>query len=97
MSEPSASADEQYLRELGYVADAWVLGGQQWYRAVEAAQHLGLSDDAVRTLAERGQIPGAILHDERRIGWRLPRSGLITYIARQRRRTEERAKGTANG
>jgi hypothetical protein len=82
--------DEQYLRDLGYSEDTWVLSGQQWYTTGEVAQHLGLSEGGVRNLAERGVIPGAILHDAKRIGWRLPRQGLIAYLAAQRRHTEQR-------
>src|SRR5260370_919398 len=40
----SMSQDEEYLRSLAYPQDAWVLGGQQWYTALEAAEHLGVSD-----------------------------------------------------
>lgn len=84
------SEDEKYLRDLGYAEDAWVLSGQQWYTTGEVADHLGLSEGGVRSLADRGAIPGAILHDAKRIGWRLPRSGLIAYVAAQRRNTEQR-------
>jgi hypothetical protein len=99
MSETQTD-DERYLRTLGYAEDAWVLSGQQWYTAAEAAAKLGISHDAVSRLAETGAIPGALLHDVKRIGWRLPRSGLIAYVAHQRRHTEERKrqvrdKGTA--
>lgn len=86
--------DEKYLRDSGFPEDAWVLSGQQWYTAIEVAEHLGFSDEYVRRLAEGGRIPGAILHDARRIGWRLPRSGLIAYLAEQRRNTEQRQRGT---
>jgi excisionase family DNA binding protein len=85
--------DEKYLRDLGYAEDEWVLSGQQWYTAAEASAHLGFSDEYVRRLAEAGRIPGAILHDARRIGWRFPRSGLIAYLAEQRRNTEQRQRG----
>lgn len=84
--------DEQFLRDLNYAEDAWVLSGQQWYTAVEVAEHLGISDGGVRNLAERGEIPGAVLHDTKRIGWRLPRSGLISYLADQRRKTAQRQR-----
>ncbi len=93
----SMSQDEEYLRSLAYPQDAWVLGGQQWYTALEAAEHLGVSDEYVRRLADKGAIPGAILHDVRRVGWRLPREGLIAYLATQRRHTEQRQRGTDAG
>ncbi len=85
--------DETFLRDLGIPEDAWVLGGQQWYTATEAAEHMAVSDEYVRRLAERGAIPGALMHDVKRIGWRLPRSGLIAYIAAQRRATQARGSG----
>ena len=81
--------DEEYLRGLGIPEDAWVLSGQQWYATSEAAKYLGVSADVIRAAADRGAIPGAILH-EARVGWRLPRSGLIHYLADQRRKTLER-------
>jgi len=86
--------DEQYLRNLGRPEDVWVLSGQQWWTAADVARMLGISDEAVRSLAERGAIPGAILHDIKRVGWRLPRDGLITYLATQRRKVEERRQGS---
>jgi Helix-turn-helix domain len=82
--------DEKYLRDLDYPEDRWVLSGQQWYATGEAAEKLGVSDETLRKFAAGGAIPGAIQHDTRRVGWRLPRSGLIAYIAGQRRRTAER-------
>src|SRR6266851_3118780 len=91
------SPDEEYLRSLAYPQDAWVLSGQQWYTALEVAEHLGVSDEYVRRLADRGAIPGAILHDVRRVGWRFPRDGLITYLAGLRRNTEQRQRGTDAG
>jgi Helix-turn-helix domain len=94
MGRHMLSEDEKYLRGLDFPQDAWVLSGQQWYTAVEVGKHLGISDDAARKLAEHGRIPGAILHDVRRIGWRFPREGLIAYLAEQRRRTEQRQRDT---
>jgi hypothetical protein len=84
------SEDEQYLRELAYPEDQWVLGGQQWYTTGEAAEALGMSDETLRKFALSGAVPGAIQHDTKRIGWRFPRSGLIAYIAGQRRKTAAR-------
>jgi hypothetical protein len=88
------TTDEQYLRDLNYPEDQWVLGGQQWYTASEVADKLGLSDGGVRNMAERGEFPGAIQYPEKRTGWRIPRSGLIAFIAAQRRRTEARRDDT---
>jgi hypothetical protein len=77
---------EEYLRGLDLPEDDWIVKqGQQFYALGQAADNLfGLSVDAVRKRAEDGDIPGAIQLDERH--WRLPRSGLIYYIAQQRRR-----------
>lgn len=86
------SDDERYLRELAIPEDAWVLGGQQWYTTGEAADYLGMSDETLRKLAASGVIPGAIQHETKRIGWRFPRSGLIAYLAAQRRRTAQRQR-----
>lgn len=84
------AADEAYLRDLGYPEDAWLFSSQKWYRTAEVAEQLAISGDTVNRLAEKGRIPGAVLHGEmssdlrRRTGWRLPRSGLIVYMARRR-------------
>src|SRR5262245_41069916 len=85
----TVSNDEDYLRALARPEDGWVLSGRQWYTALAVSEHLAVSDEYVRRLGERGQIPGAILH-ERRVGWRLPRAGLITYLAQLRRHTAAR-------
>jgi hypothetical protein len=91
--------EEQYLRQLGYPVDEWILDtGQQWFRAVEVGEGLGLSHDVITKLAEGGAFPGAVLHDTKRVGWRIPREGVIHYLYEQRKRTEERQeerKGTA--
>lgn len=90
------AGDEAYLRSLGYPEDAWLFSGQKWYRTAEVAEEMAISEDTVNRLAEAGHIPGAVLHGElgsgsrRRTGWRLPRSGLIVYMARRRR---EQAQG----
>jgi hypothetical protein len=91
---PDMSDDEKYLRDLAYPEDTWVLSGQQWYAASEIADRLGLSDGGVRNLAERGVFPGAIQYAEKRIGWRIPRSGLIAFIAAQRRNTQSKRNDT---
>lgn len=90
------SDEEKYLRKLNYPVDEWVLNsGQQWYRAVEVAEGLGLSHDIITKLAEEGRFPGAILHDTKRIGWRIPREGVIHYLYDQRKKTEERREDRA--
>lgn len=93
--------DETFLRSLGHPEDAWLFTGQKWYRSSEVAEQLALSEDTVNRLADAGLIPGAILHGElgtgsrRRAGWRLPRSGLIVYMARIRRERMQRQQSSA--
>jgi Helix-turn-helix domain len=84
-----AEDDEQYLRELAFPEDAWVLDGPPFYTATEVADHFGVTAGGVRSLAERGEFPGALLLSARS-GWRIPRSGLIAYLARLRRETTVR-------
>jgi hypothetical protein len=86
------SEDEKYLRSLDYPQDLWVLGGQQWYTALEVARQLGISDEGARRLAQMGSIPGAVMHDAKRIGWRFPREGLINYLASLHRKEEQRRR-----
>jgi len=69
------SDEEQYLRKLGYPGDEWILNsGQQWFRAVEVGEGLGLSHDSITTPAEGGAFPGAVIH----------------YLYQQRKQTEDR-------
>ena len=91
------SEDEKYLRELGYPQNDWVLGGQQWYTVSEAARHLGISDEGMRKLVEAGQVPGSLMHGVKRIGWRLPREGLVAYLAEAHRRVEQRRRDSTAG
>src|SRR5215469_15690266 len=76
---------EEYLRELDLQEDDWIrTPGRQYFAIGDVVGKLfGLSIDGVRKRAEDGVIPGAVQLDERH--WRLPRSGLIYYIAQQRR------------
>ena len=82
--------DEQYLRALNYPEDAWALSDQQWYTVAEIAAKLAMSAGGIRNMAERDEFPGAIQYAEKRIGWRIPRSGVIAFIATQRRATSQR-------
>jgi hypothetical protein len=87
-----------YLKARNIPEDVWLVGGgQQWYKVSEVAPQLGVSTDVVRTLAERGAIPGAVLHGQQ-TGWRLPHSGLVLYLARLRQEQEDRqARERAGG
>jgi Helix-turn-helix domain len=86
-----------YLRERGFPEDAWILGdGQQWFKVSEVADPLGLSTNNLRTLAEQGKIPGAVLHGKQ-TGWRLPRSGIVIFLARLRQEQEARGNQQTAG
>lgn len=85
---------ERYLRQKGVPEDGWVLNsGQLFYRVSEVEGKLfGLNGDAIRTLASSGQVPNAV-QPSQQVGWRLPRSGIIFYIAQVRRAQEQRQVG----
>jgi hypothetical protein len=60
---------------------AWLTkNAKLWWRVAEVAEHLEIGESAVRSWCERGLIPGAVLHT-RQLGWRIPRSGLVQYLA----------------
>jgi hypothetical protein len=54
--------------------------GTDWYKAEELATHLGIGEHAVRARCKDGSIHGATFYGEK-IGWRIPRSGVILYLA----------------
>lgn len=62
----------------------WLVGDARkaWYQVAEVARGAGVSRDTVRNWCERGLIPGAVNYD---VGWRMPRSGLVEFFARQQR------------
>lgn len=59
-----------------------------WWTVEQVAAHSGVSKDVVRSRAESGEIPGAILY-ERPVGWRLPRSGLLAFYSERYRRQRQ--------
>ncbi|HEX9413779.1 MAG TPA: helix-turn-helix domain-containing protein [Ktedonobacterales bacterium] len=60
---------------------AWLTeSGVQWYRVGDVADHLGMSRETMRAMCERGAIPGAVNYGQQ-LGWRIPRSGLLRYLA----------------
>ena len=82
-----------YMRERDFPADRWIMqSGQEYYRIAEVTGPLHLSDDAVRSLASRGELPGSILHGQQ-VGWRIARAGIVIYLARQHQEAERRAAG----
>jgi predicted DNA-binding transcriptional regulator AlpA len=62
---------------------AWVCAHtDDFFTVSDLARYTGLSRESVRGLVENAAFPGAIRYSES-IGWRIPRSGLIEYYARQ--------------
>lgn len=55
-----------------------------WRNMSEVATGMGVSRQTIKSWCERGQIPGAIDYGQD-IGWRMPRSGLIEFIANLQR------------
>jgi hypothetical protein len=53
-----------------------------WFTVSDISRYSGLSRPIVRGLVESGTFPGAIQYTES-VGWRVPRSGLVEYYARQ--------------
>lgn len=84
---------EAFLKMLNLPEDDWIIKhGQQYFSIGEVVDKLfGLEVNGIRKRAEDGAIPGAIQLDERH--WRLPRSGLIYYIAEQRKRQAQTNAG----
>jgi hypothetical protein len=88
VSAADVSAAERLLA--GIPEFAWLTGSkQQWWTVDEVSDKLGIGPAAVRSLIEHGDIAGAVLYGTR-IGWRLPRSGLLVYLARLRREAQGR-------
>jgi hypothetical protein len=58
---------------------------KSWWTVSEVAEHLEIGESAVRGWCEKGLIPGAVLHS-RQLGWRIPRSGLMLYLADAQKR-----------
>ncbi|MDE1904916.1 MAG: hypothetical protein KGH75_00515 [Rhodospirillales bacterium] len=54
-------------------------GGLQWWTIPQLAEHLPLGEAAIR--ARIREFPGAQDYGEK-IGYRIPRSGVILYLAR---------------
>lgn len=86
---------EEFLRRRGVPEDQWLLeSGQQYYAVAELkGSLLGLSDDAINAALNRGEFPNATL-PSRQMGWRIPRSGVIYYLAVRRGfQTQQQAAG----
>jgi len=75
----SPEAAEALLRTIPEYA--WLTqSGRQIYTTAEVAEYLHIGVFAVRVRCQDGLFPGAIDYGIG-IGWRIPRSGLILYLA----------------
>ena len=85
---PELADAEQYLRTLDLPEDRPFLdNGQQYYSVLQLVGKLfGMGESAIRDKAESGEIPHATLAH----GWKIPRSGVLYYIATQRREQTQR-------
>jgi hypothetical protein len=54
--------------------------GESWFKVSDVAEGLGFSRETVRAMCERGAIPGAVFYGQQ-LGWRMPQSGLLEYLA----------------
>lgn len=54
--------------------------GLQFWTVSEVAKNLNIGPAAVRARCESGAFDGALFYGVQ-IGWRIPRSGLIVYLA----------------
>jgi hypothetical protein len=84
--------DEEMIEATAYLAQfpeyRWLTtGGLQMYRISDITPHLAVGEKAIAALCERGEIAGAVSFGTP-IGWRIPRSGLIVWLAAQVRRNQ---------
>jgi len=78
MAFTSEEADK-YLKQ--FTEFDWLTrNNTPWWTTSDVATNLGLGNAAVRAFCERGEIEGAIFYGNR-IGWRIPRHGLIIFLA----------------
>ncbi len=60
---------------------AWLVDSERpWFTVAEVSERTGVGEGGVRAWCERGLIPGAVQFGHK-IGWRIPRSGLLSYFA----------------
>lgn len=72
----AAEQQLQAIPEYDWIARS----GQQWFTVSEVATAMAVGKEAVRGWCERGLIAGAVMYGQQ-IGWRMPRSGLLLYLA----------------
>lgn len=67
---------------------------QEYYRVSQVKGRIfGLDIDAIRTLAESGAIPGAVMPNQQ-AGWRLPWTGIVYYLWRTRQEQRNKQIGS---
>jgi Helix-turn-helix domain len=71
--------DIQTMPEFAWLRD----DKKEWYQAREIEEGLGYTTSTIRRYCEAGKFPGARLYTGgslQRGGWRIPRSGIITFL-----------------
>ncbi len=79
---------ERYLREFPEFTWLTDTAPDHWYKIIEVADALRLGETAVRNACMRGSINGAINYGPR-IGWRMPRRGLLLYFAAKKQQSRQ--------
>ncbi len=80
---------EHYLREFPEFTWLTDVAPDFWYKITEVAASLRLGEAVVRNACARGDISGAINYGPR-IGWRMPRRGLLLYCATKKQQSMRR-------
>ncbi|HEV2459221.1 MAG TPA: hypothetical protein VGS80_12755 [Ktedonobacterales bacterium] len=63
-----------------------------FWKVQQVAGPLGVTEHIVRNWCERGYIRGAIKYDDPQVGWRIPRSGLIVFLAERVRAQQQQGQ-----
>ena len=82
MEEEVQEAERIVMQILEY---RWLRDEKSWYSVIEVAEKLGIGRESVRKWCESGDIPGAMNFQPQQVGWRIPRSGLLLFLARIRK------------
>jgi hypothetical protein len=61
---------------------AWVFAGDGWFNVAEIARGLGVSRKIVTDWCRDSAFPGALYYGDN-VGYRIPRSGLIEFLAKR--------------
>jgi hypothetical protein len=71
------------IPEYGWIVEAT----KQFWSSGDIAKHLSINAGTVRRWCEEGLLPGAVFYGEK-LGWRIPRSGILLYLASLRSSTQ---------